>query len=369
MDLQEILSGVATLGYDFQHPDARNQPAQQHLKVARRELAEIAPPGYRVRVSGAAVNIPEWPWLAVMDPDVTTSARRGQYLVYLYSRDLTRLYLSVNQGVTAHREQAEQDHSGKAAEQAALAALDAESDAVRKVLHTGVQEDTLRKIDLGGSAYLPVGYEAGNVAALAYDPMNLPSENDLRSDLHRMLSVLDTAVSAKAELTLRDPQNFNTPVTGVDKHADEQLEFKPNDSSDYKANVPPRSEKRTRRHEQMLATYGAYLKSRDWDVGTNVHPRDLVARINGQPDVLCEVKTVGPNAEHAVRAVIGQLFTYRFMCYQQPPPPLYLLGVFTAPIGEGFVELNSSLGIMSVWRDGRVWRGSDDAVKLGLAEH
>ena len=42
----------------------------------------------------------EIPWVAVFDPVVTTSAMRGHYVVYLFSADMQRLYLSLNQGIT-----------------------------------------------------------------------------------------------------------------------------------------------------------------------------------------------------------------------------------------------------------------------------
>lgn len=319
-----------------------------------------------MRSSGAAVNIPAWPWLAVLDPDVTTSAQRGQYLVYLYSRDLSRLYLSVNQGVTAHRDA--QGSTSRGANERACGELDAESEAVRANLSETVQQATIRRIDLGGDAFLPAAYAAGNVAAIEYEMTSLPSDDDLRADLELMLGVLDTAVAIKVALTLQEPAIFRTPVIPSGPFPTDELEFKPKDSTDYLANVPAQTGKRSRRHEALLRDYGKYLLGRGWTVGTNVHPRDLVARRPGEREVLCEVKTVGANAEHAVRAVIGQLFTYRHMCYPQPPQPLHLLGVFTGDIGEGFVELNESLGIMSVWREGRIWRGSKSAVHLGLAE-
>jgi len=41
------------------------------------------------------------PWIAVFDPVVTTSATRGYYVVFLFSADMQKLYLSLNQGTTA----------------------------------------------------------------------------------------------------------------------------------------------------------------------------------------------------------------------------------------------------------------------------
>jgi hypothetical protein len=40
------------------------------------------------------------PWVAIMHSDITTSTQRGYYIVYLFSEDMTRLYLTIAQGVT-----------------------------------------------------------------------------------------------------------------------------------------------------------------------------------------------------------------------------------------------------------------------------
>jgi hypothetical protein len=58
------------------------QPAQVALRMAGRETAALLPPGYRTRVSGASQNLPHIPWLAILDEDVTTTAREGLYVVY-----------------------------------------------------------------------------------------------------------------------------------------------------------------------------------------------------------------------------------------------------------------------------------------------
>lgn len=368
MDLREILAGVAALEYNFRHPDGRDQAAQQHLESAREELSEWVPPGYRVRVSGAAVNIPEWPWIAILDPDVTTTAQRGQYVVYLYSEDFTRVYLTVNQGVTAHEGAARADGKGRGANLRALDALNRESDAVRERLPEGVRATTTRTIDLGRHEFLPDGYAAGTVAALEYATAELPAAEVLETDLLRFLEIYDSAVQIKRALTLEDPKEFNTPSPSLRTPAESALEFKPKDSSDYVVNVPARSEQRARRHEELVKDFGGYAAERGWTPATNVHPRDLILRRDGQREVLCEVKTVGPNSELAVRAVIGQVFTYRHMCYPPPRDDLQLLGVYTGPIGGAFVELSTELGIMSVWREGKNWRGCPQAVELGLAD-
>jgi hypothetical protein len=40
------------------------------------------------------------PWIGLFDPAITEGAQRGFYIVYLFSADMKRVYLSVNQGTT-----------------------------------------------------------------------------------------------------------------------------------------------------------------------------------------------------------------------------------------------------------------------------
>ncbi len=40
------------------------------------------------------------PWLAILNKNITTTTQEGVYIVYLFSEDMERLYLTLNQGVT-----------------------------------------------------------------------------------------------------------------------------------------------------------------------------------------------------------------------------------------------------------------------------
>jgi len=99
--LREVLSGVRAEGYAYNHALGINQPAQLLLRSSRNDLRKQLPVGFHVLASGRAINLPLIPWLAIVDPDVTTTAQRGIFVVYLFAADLARVYLTVNQGVTA----------------------------------------------------------------------------------------------------------------------------------------------------------------------------------------------------------------------------------------------------------------------------
>lgn len=102
----------------------KNNLLRLHFEKMKYELVKYIPTGYRVRVSGSAVNIPEIPWLSILNPELTTTTKAGLYIVYLYSADLKTLYLSMNQGYTRHKEVAEASgFRGKEAIERALKTL------------------------------------------------------------------------------------------------------------------------------------------------------------------------------------------------------------------------------------------------------
>jgi hypothetical protein len=104
---------------------------------------------------------------------------------------------------------------------------------------------------------------------------------------------------------------------------------------------------------------------------TNVHPRDLVLRKQGQ-EVLVEAKVVGNNSEFAVREAIGQLFAYRYFLYsmQERSGPT-MLALFSEPVGDAFVDLLTQLTISAAWFDNGEWHGSAEfggMLRLAVAD-
>ena len=74
-----------------------------HLEYARvvvefpNQLQSFLPADSACELQGSTGqgNITSAPWVAVFDPTVTRSATQGFYLVYLFSVDMRRLYLSI----------------------------------------------------------------------------------------------------------------------------------------------------------------------------------------------------------------------------------------------------------------------------------
>ena len=55
---------------------------------------------YIIKGSIGMGNWAKVPWLAIMNKDITTTTQEGVYVVYLFSQDMEKVYLTFNQGVT-----------------------------------------------------------------------------------------------------------------------------------------------------------------------------------------------------------------------------------------------------------------------------
>ena len=97
MDLRELLNQIAQ-SYD-RHLEMHSE-AQLLLRNSASRILELSvPAGYVVKGSGGAGAGAHVPRIAVFNPDETTEAQRGMYVVYLFKADMQVVYLSLEQGV------------------------------------------------------------------------------------------------------------------------------------------------------------------------------------------------------------------------------------------------------------------------------
>lgn len=158
------------------HPVAQflRQEAMQAVTLALGPLSQ----NMTVEGSPGKGNWAAIPWVAVFDPVVTTSATRGHYVVYLFSGDMRRLYLSLNQGTTAAHDEF---HSHANAELERRAAV------LRARVPEYKEKFSAEKIDLNTTGILPTGYEAGHAFGKTYRLDELPFDDILAEDLRRIL--------------------------------------------------------------------------------------------------------------------------------------------------------------------------------------
>lgn len=68
------------------------------------KLVEFFPKDtYKIKGSVGQGRITKTPWITIIDKNVSNTAKRGVYLVMLFSKDLSRVYFSLAQGVTGFK--------------------------------------------------------------------------------------------------------------------------------------------------------------------------------------------------------------------------------------------------------------------------
>lgn len=356
MTLREFLHEVAST---YDRAAGTGSPAAKLLRSAPSIFELYVPASYLIKGSAGNGAGAFCPWVSFFDPDETDSATRGMYLVYLFAEDMQTVSLSLNQGVTELRE----TFGAREAEKQ----LRSEAAAIRGAFSDGMARGLEGVINLGGRAGLPRAYEAGNILACVYNTEALPAEEVLKTDLRRMIQLYEDALVLREDLrcTTRDVIASIKPKQSGEQ--DPLLYFAPKSDGEFVQEITARVINKSRKHEALVRRYGTFLAGAGFTAGTNVHPRDLVARRESD-DWLIEAKVVRQgNVSHAVREAIGQLATYAFLLYPLDAQPRRM-ALFTEAIGDVYVRLLSHQGIASVWPTEEGWAGSPEAVNAGLAQ-
>lgn len=124
------------------------------------------------------------PWIAAFDPLVTDTAQDGYYPVYLFTRSLDSVYLSLNQGMQSLRE----EFGGPEAKEI----LNHRARIMRSRLSPEYQEKfTSDPINLQavGSGDRLAFYEPGHAFGVRYDREALPDNDQFLADLAKILSL------------------------------------------------------------------------------------------------------------------------------------------------------------------------------------
>lgn len=365
MSLRKLLSAPSELGYD--HTGDSQQPAQKALLNSRKELLEYVPIGYHVKKSGVAVNLPVIPWISILNPELTTTTQAGLYVVYLYSADMKKLFLSMNQGYTRHEEVAEQSgYKGRAKRDRACETLRSEA----RDLLAGLQDRDLvparnvESISLGADGSLPRGYEAGHIVGFEYNFENFPSDDVLQNDLDAMFTIYDATREINDEIrSLGKTERItvskapNSVIKNSRKKDITTGFFEPRTTSEYVAHFTKMTYQVSPLHEALITEFAKYAASKHWEPkNKKIGARDLVLVGSSGTEILVEAKTVGQSQELVVRQAIGQLFSYRYVYYQGEDIPL--IALFNRPISVLWQGLLNSLKIDFIFSHENRWEGS-----------
>ncbi len=124
------------------------------------------------------------PWFAIMNQKITKSTQRGYYIVYLFSENMQRLYLTIAQGVTDTPKEE----------------IEIIKQEIRQHINMSSKVKRDDNIFLGTSSSAK-DYANSTVAYIAYDANKMPSEKELVEDLEEMLRYYEGFIAYKEEGT------------------------------------------------------------------------------------------------------------------------------------------------------------------------
>jgi hypothetical protein len=354
--LSTLLARVRTADYDYKGDI--HQPIFQTLQGIVESLYEVAPSHYIIKPSTGVGGLPLGLWVSILDPDVTTSATRGIYVVFLFNVERTHVSLSLNQGVTAAPELA------RLRQMTVKQLLRSEAQAVRDLLN--VDTNGLETELTLGTSDRVAKYEAGNIYAQTWSLDDLPSDSTIEEEVRRFLSLYTEAVEARKAAAL---SGVSEPAKH--KYSQEpkrkQREFKPKNDADYRANIGSQIQIRKRSHETLVRKLGSWAQSRGFDPNTGVHPRDLVLHQSDGPDCLVEVKVFPAGKPYlGIRECVGQLLEYRHF---YDLPSIALVAALSEYPGSAYIAFLSTLNIAVIWpSDSNTWQGCEQARTLRLVD-
>ena len=138
-----------------------------------------------VKASLGEGNWANVPWIAFLSRMVTSSTTYGYYPVYLWSADCQTIYLSMGQGVTKVK-----DEFGKQWKQT----LRNRSAIIRSRVPEYKEYFTANSPILNGRTPLAKQYEEAPAFSKSYKTNSLPTDNELLTDLKKMLSLYDKLI-------------------------------------------------------------------------------------------------------------------------------------------------------------------------------
>ncbi|QUS36197.1 MrcB family domain-containing protein [Falsirhodobacter algicola] len=180
--LAEYLSRLAT---EYTYERGKNFTNSEFANFVRRDITSevrkrllLWPFDGTVRASVGQGGWAAVPWIAFFDPLITETATKGFYVVYLINPDKQTISLSMNQGTTAIYNDYGQTRGRDVLRRRARDMADRVPEFASRFSEAA--------IDLGSTASLPAGYEAGHAFGKVYQAGAF-TDQELSDDLHLML--------------------------------------------------------------------------------------------------------------------------------------------------------------------------------------
>lgn len=176
-------------------PFSKTAPMFRRFRELEKAFEESAPVRERGElVVSASVGMGNWaavPWIAFMDSRETATTQEGVYCVYLFREDMSGVYLTFNQGVT----QLTRDLGWRVAETRLRETVVSLRGRYGSLAEEGFSLGD--DIDLRAHGDLGQMFEVSTIAHKFYAAGQVPSDEELESDLDSVLDVYSRYVAEK----------------------------------------------------------------------------------------------------------------------------------------------------------------------------
>lgn len=167
--------------------DFAGHPLAQFIRHDLPETFAAALPQHDRIIWHASAGQGQWadaPWLAAFDPIVTDSAQRKDHPVFLFSRSIDRIYISLNQGMTEIRQEFSDDETVEILAHRASILRSRLADSLQDTFNT----DPIDLQPTGPHTRLAM-YQPGHAIGKVYRTRELPTPQQLIADTSRMLDL------------------------------------------------------------------------------------------------------------------------------------------------------------------------------------
>lgn len=210
--LREILQKISS-----EYSISKTEPFKSH-RIASYMRKEVSPllknfiqdsGTFDVISSPGKGNWAEVPWIAIVNPLITTTAQKGYFVVYLFAIDKKTVVLSLNQGTLSVRQEfASQTWN----------VLNTRAELIRyKIPEFNISFNSER-INLGAKGDLSKDYEYGHVFGKEYSVEALPKDEKLILDLQKMLDLYSKSIYRDGY----DSSDNNVEVNAENKLAEQR---------------------------------------------------------------------------------------------------------------------------------------------------
>lgn len=213
----------------FEGHELANALRRQSPEIIKDILGDLIGPEWKVQGSAGQGNWAEVPWIAVLDPLVTTTATKGYYIAYLFSADLSQVHLNLNQGATLVREEFKSQ---------TRSVLEMRAEIIRMRVPEYKSHFSAENINLNSSGILAQDYEAGHAFGVSYPFPLTSSEEVLTRDLRKMLELYSLVTQRGGIDLISDSEGSEeSDITGYEKplyRLHRKIERNPNNSKKVK---------------------------------------------------------------------------------------------------------------------------------------